>query len=94
LVAMAFFWGLFNHLAVNVLIARLGNADSAQRGTILGLYSGITYLCMSLATLLAGLVYQAAGWPVLNLAGTALCLLAALISLPAAIRRYGQRVAS
>lgn len=84
LVGWSFVWGLFNHLAVNVLIARLSAADERQRGTVLGLYSGVTYLSMSLATVLAGLVYPLVGWPGINLGGTVLCTIAAMLSLPAA----------
>lgn len=94
LVAIAFMWGLMNHLAVNVLIARLSAADPRQRGTVLGLYSGITYLCMSLATLIAGVLYVRSGWPVLNLWAAGLCVLAALLALPQArlhwLARAGQ----
>lgn len=84
LVLLAFFWGLVNHLAINVLIARLSAADPKQRGTVLGLYSGITYLTMSLATVLAGLLYARTGWSPLNLLAAALCISAAILAYPAA----------
>lgn len=84
LVALAFVWGLMNHLALNVLIARLSAADPKQRGTVLGLYSGITYLCMSLATLIAGVFYAVSGWPVLNVVAACLCAVAALLAFPQA----------
>lgn len=87
LLILAFFWGLVNHLAVNVLIARLSAADPQQRGTVLGLYSSITYLCMSLATLVAGVFYAQSGWPVLNVMAAGLCVVAAVLALPQA-RRY------
>ena len=91
LLAIAFIWGLMNHLAVNVLIARLSAADVKQRGTVLGLYSGITYLCMSLATLIAGVLYVARGWPFLNLLAAGLCVFAALLALPQARLHWSVR---
>ncbi len=84
LVLLAFFWGLMNHLAINVLIARLSAADPQQRGTVLGLYSGITYLSMSVATVLAGLLYARTGWSPLNLVAAGLCVVAAILAYPAA----------
>lgn len=84
LVLLAFFWGLMNHLAINVLIARLSAADPKQRGAVLGLYSGITYLSMSIATLLAGLMYARTGWSALNLVAAGLCVSATLLAYPKA----------
>jgi len=80
LLVVCFLWGLFNHLGVNVLIAALSAADVEQRGTVLGLYSGVTYLCMSLATLVAGLIYPYAGWHALTLSALCLCALAAALA--------------
>ena len=80
LLMVCFLWGLFNHLSVNVLIAALSAADAQQRGTVLGLYSGVTYLCMSLATLTAGLVYSSAGWHALTFSAMCLCALAAALA--------------
>jgi len=80
LLVVCFLWGLFNHLAVNVLIAALSASDVEQRGTVLGLYSGVTYLCMSLATLVAGVIYPSAGWHALTLAAMCLCALAVALA--------------
>jgi len=80
LLVVCFLWGLFNHLGVNVLIAALSAADIEQRGTVLGLYSGVTYLCMSLATLAAGLIYPSAGWHTLTLSAMCLCALAVALA--------------
>ena len=80
LLGVCFLWGLFNHLGVNVLIAALSAADVEQRGTVLGLYSGVTYLCMSLATLAAGFIYPSAGWHALTLSAMCMCALAAALA--------------
>ena len=45
-------WGVGNHLGLNLLLRRLGELDSAQRGAIMGLYSAITYLCVFAGALL------------------------------------------
>lgn len=80
LLLIALVWGVVNHLAVNALIAALGAADPARRGTILGLYSATTYLCMSAATLSFGVLYD---W----FSFSALCYCAALFCVIAAINR-------
>ncbi len=85
LVVVAFAWGLFNHLAVNGLIAQLSAIDAERRGTILGLYSGFTYLCMSFATFVFAALYAGGagfypGWPGLVVISAVCCLLASLQS--------------
>lgn len=45
-------WGVGNHLGLNLLLRRLSELDSAQRGAIMGLYSAITYLCVFAGALL------------------------------------------
>lgn len=71
-------WGVINHLAVNVLIAALGAADPAQRGTLLGLYSGTTYLSMSVATVGFGWLYQYSEFSTLCVTAALLCAVAAI----------------
>ncbi len=80
LVTVSVLWGIFNHLALNILMARLSAVDPQRRGTVLGLYSGITYLCMGVATLVAGFVYPVTGWQKINLLAVLLCTAAAALS--------------
>lgn len=71
-------WGMINHLGLNLIVGRLAALDPAQRGAILGLNSGVTYLAMFLGTPLYGVVQS--GW------GFAACaLLSAAFVLPAVI---------
>lgn len=86
LLAACLLWGMVNHLGLNLIVGRLAALDPAQRGAILGLNSGVTYLAMFLGTPLYGVVQ--AGW------GFAACaLLSAIFVLPAVIdaliRRWG-----
>jgi DHA1 family inner membrane transport protein len=86
LLAACLLWGMINHLGLNLIVGRLAALDPAQRGAILGLNSGVTYLAMFLGTPLYGVVQ--AGW------GFAACaLLSAIFVLPAVIdaliRRWG-----
>jgi len=80
LVTVSVLWGIFNHLALNILMARLSAVDPQRRGTVLGLYSGVTYLCLGVATLLAGFVYPVTGWQRINLLAVLLCAGAAALS--------------
>ncbi|CUH89030.1 Inner membrane transport protein YdhP [Phaeobacter sp. CECT 5382] len=77
LLAMSLIWGIFQHLGLNLLVARLTALDPSQRGAIMGLYSTVTYLCVFAAPFAGGLVF--APWGLLGcLAVSAgLCLLEA-----------------
>jgi predicted MFS family arabinose efflux permease len=78
LLFVALLWGVVNHLAINALIAALGAADPTRRGTVLGLYSATTYLCMSAATLGFGLLYDHTSFPALCYCAAVFCALAAI----------------
>lgn len=78
LLAVAFFWGMANHAALNVLILRLGALDPGRRGAIMGLNSGVTYLALFAGTTGFGPLYANAGFPALAGLAVALLLIAAL----------------
>lgn len=71
-------WGLINHLGLNLIVGRLTALDESQRGAIMGMYSGITYLAMFLGTALFRPVFLSHGF-------LACALLAAFCILPALI---------
>jgi len=77
-------WGVFQHLGLNLLVARLTALDPSQRGAIMGLYSTATYLCIFAVPTLGGLAY--ASW------GLAGCLaISALLCLIEAFEAKGLR---
>ncbi len=80
LIALVFVWGLANHLGLNLLIMRLTAADPAQRGTIMGLNSAVTYVAVFAGTGGFGLLYVALGFAATALAAAAATLLAALVA--------------
>lgn len=57
LLMVAALWGIFQHLGLNLLVARLTALDPSQRGAIMGLYSTATYLCIFAVPALGGLAY-------------------------------------
>ncbi|MFC4215057.1 MFS transporter [Pseudophaeobacter arcticus] len=57
LLLFALVWGVFQHLGLNLLVARLTSLDLEQRGAIMGLYSTITYLCVFAAPFVGGLLF-------------------------------------
>jgi len=84
LLAIAVLWGVFQHLGLNLLVARLTALDPSQRGAIMGLYSTATYLCIFAVPTLGGLAY--ASW------GLAGCLaISALLCLIEAFEAKGLR---
>lgn len=79
LIPAAALWGLVNHLALNVLVAAMNAADDTRRGSVMGLYSSVTYLSLSAGTRLFGLIYNGTAIQDLCLLSTAICLGAAII---------------
>ncbi len=57
LLIFSLIWGIFQHLGLNLLVARLTILDPGQRGAIMGLYSTITYLCVFTAPFVGGLIF-------------------------------------
>ncbi|KIC20779.1 MFS transporter [Leisingera sp. ANG-Vp] len=84
LLGAAVVWGVFQHLGLNLLVARLTALDLSQRGAIMGLYSTVTYLCVFAAPFSSSLLF--AKW------GLAGCLvLSALLALTGAAEALGLR---
>ena len=75
---MVFLWGLFNHFGLNLLIMRLTAIDPAQRGTIMGLNSAVTYLAVFVGTSGFGPLYASYGFGTAAFVAMALTLVAAL----------------
>jgi DHA1 family inner membrane transport protein len=75
---MVFLWGLFNHFGLNLLIMRLTAIDPAQRGTIMGLNSAVTYLAVFLGTSGFGPLYTGYGFASAAGVAMALTMIAAL----------------
>jgi DHA1 family inner membrane transport protein len=79
LVAVVFSWGLLNHLGLNALVLRLSTIDPAQRGTVMGLNSAVTYLAVVAGTMGFGPIYTTFGFATLPLVAAALMLIAAFV---------------
>ena len=80
LAAVAFLWGLLNHFGLNVLILRLTACAPAQRGTLMGLNSAVTYLCVTLGTLSFAPLYQGGGFALAAGVAALLCAAGALLA--------------
>jgi predicted MFS family arabinose efflux permease len=78
LLVVVFAWGLLNHIGLNALVSRLAAIDPAQRGTVMGLNSAVTYLAVFVGTVGFGPVYSAFGFAALPSVAAALMLVAAL----------------
>jgi predicted MFS family arabinose efflux permease len=81
LIAATGIWGLLNHLGLNILIASLNACSSTHRGAVLGLYSGITYVCMSVGTVAFSALYQWTDFKLICAIAAALCLIGTTISM-------------
>ncbi|WP_411351013.1 MFS transporter [Leisingera aquaemixtae] len=87
LLGLAVLWGIGQHLALNLVVARVTLLDPGQRGAIMGLFSTVTYLCVFAAPFTGAAAYAAWG-----LAG---CLgLSALLSASAALEALGLKPAA
>ncbi|WP_020591671.1 MFS transporter [Kiloniella laminariae] len=78
LVAFSFFWGLINHLGLNLIVGRLTALDPGQRGAIMGLNSTVTYLCVFIGAVGFRPLYELSGLSVCALVAS-LCVLPAII---------------
>ncbi|WP_424970344.1 MFS transporter [Dinoroseobacter sp. S76] len=72
LLAVAFLWGLTQHLGLNLAVGRLTALDPGQRGAILGLSSAVTYLAVFGGASLGRRVFENAGFSALPLLAAAL----------------------
>ncbi len=88
---LAVAWGLVNHLGLSLLVALLSLAGGAERGPVMALYSGVTYLAASLGTAGLGPAYERYGLAAVALVSAGALLLAAL---PAARVRRAAPVAA
>ncbi|CUI02100.1 MFS transporter [Leisingera aquaemixtae] len=87
LLGLAVLWGIGQHLALNLVVARVTLLDPGQRGAIMGLFSTVTYLCVFAAPFTG-----AAAYAVWGLAG---CLgVSALLSASAALEALGLKPAA
>ncbi|MEX0300953.1 MAG: MFS transporter [Leisingera sp.] len=87
LLALALLWGICQHLALNLVVARVTQLDPKQRGAIMGLFSTVTYICVFAAPFAGAAAY--AGW------GLAGCLAAsALLSTGAVLEALGLKHAA
>ena len=77
---LLFLLGLANHFVVNLLILRLTSIDPAQRGTIMGLNSAVTYLGVFGGTSSFGPIYAHHGFSAAACAAMVLTLVAAGVS--------------
>lgn len=71
-------WGIFQHLGLNLLMARLTALDPGQRGAIMGLYSTITYLCVFAAPFAGALIFPLWGLMGCLALSALLCLVEAI----------------
>ena len=78
LLSVTLIWGIFQHLGLNLLVARLTALDEGQRGAIMGLYSTMTYLCVFAAPFAGDLLFGLWGLIGCLLVSAALAILEAL----------------
>ena len=78
ILCLCFIWGALNHLALNLLVAKLSAISPPQRAAIMGLYSAVTYLSMFFGTLAFKSLYELFGFSISGFA-------AALLIVPLAI---------
>ena len=78
------FWGAANHLGLNLLVGQLTALSPNERGTILGLYSAVTYAAMFTGTAAFNPIFEQRGFSAAALLSAA-CIAPALLH---SIRRH------
>lgn len=76
IVGLMLFWGLANHLGLNLVVMRLTAIDPDRRGTVMGLNSAVTYLAVFGGTAGFGPLYSAYGFSACALVAMGLTLVA------------------
>ncbi len=71
-------WGLANHLCMTAIVSYLGSLSTAMRGTIMGLFSFVTYVALAAGGAFYGVVYDAYGFFAVSFAATASLWITAL----------------
>ncbi|GFE63613.1 MFS transporter [Litoreibacter roseus] len=61
-IALAFIWGVVQHLGLTLIVSRMVALDPDQRGAILGLNSSITYICVFAGAIGFRPVFEAYGY--------------------------------
>lgn len=93
LIALCLALGLANHVGLNLIVGQLTALDASRSGAIMGLYSTVTYLAVSVGTLLYRPLFIHFG-----LAGCALvsaaCILPALLASLVRARQQVTRIPS
>lgn len=80
LLGTALIWGAVNHLVLNILLGALNQLDPSSRGSVLGLYSCITYIALSVATLTYGVIYNSYSLTILCVTSVVLCVTGSAIA--------------
>lgn len=73
------FWGAANHLGLNLLVGQLTALSPNERGTILGLYSAVTYAAMFVGTAAFMPIFEVGGFSTAAVV-SALCIAPVLVS--------------
>ncbi len=85
-----FFWGLANHFCMTALVSFLESLSPERRGTIMGLFSFVTYVAEGMAGAAYGSVYESHGFFAVSFAATAtLWAAASLVFIQLQVRRGG-----
>ncbi|MGR3759079.1 MFS transporter [Roseobacteraceae bacterium NS-SX3] len=91
LLGVAVAWGVFQHLGLNLLVARLTALNPDQRGAIMGLYSTVTYVCVFIAPFAGAAAFAAWGLAGCLAVSALLCLAEAVEAL--GLKRLSRRAA-
>lgn len=83
-------WGLANHFCMTALVSFMGSLSEEKRGTVMGLFSFVTYVSVGIGGAVYGPVYDRAGFMAVSLAATGTLWLAAII-VSIAFRRAGHQ---
>ncbi len=82
-----FLWGFANHFCMTTLVSYLGSLSQRLRGTVMGLFSFVTYVSLGTAGAVYGPVYDAHGFFAVSFAAAFQLALAAAVVTFAALKR-------
>ncbi len=73
-------WGFANHFCMTTLVSFMGGLSAERRGTVMGLFSFVTYVAVGVGGAVYGPIYEHYGFFPVALAATAMLFAVALVT--------------
>jgi len=77
---LVWLWGAANHFILNMIVVGLNALAPQNRGAVMGLYSGTTYIGAAIGAVIMGMLYESFGFLGPTIAASSMHILAVLLT--------------